>query len=289
MSDPGPPLDAVDARYVAARRVLLDALEALVPHHRAVVVVGAQAIYLRTGALDLGIAPYTTDGDLVLDPDLLDGEPELEVVMVEGGFELLEPQPDRPEPGIWVTPAVIDGVEVKVPVDLIVPDAAAAGGGRRGARLGVHGRRAARRIVGVEGALVDRSPMTVAGLEPSDGRSFEVEVAGPAALLVAKAHKLSDRLASGRTDRIDDKDAADVVRIVQTTNPAVVAERLALLRADALAGTVTESALRHLDQLVGRRGARGVMMAARALQFATLTREQIAALCTAYVAAIRSP
>lgn len=42
-------LPAVDPEYVEARRVLLDALEALGPHRKAVVLVGAQAIYLRVG------------------------------------------------------------------------------------------------------------------------------------------------------------------------------------------------------------------------------------------------
>ena len=40
---------SVDPRYVAARRVLLDALDALASQRRAVVVAGAQAVYLRTG------------------------------------------------------------------------------------------------------------------------------------------------------------------------------------------------------------------------------------------------
>jgi hypothetical protein len=40
----------VDARYVAARRVLLDALTALAPHGDAVILAGAQAIYLHTAA-----------------------------------------------------------------------------------------------------------------------------------------------------------------------------------------------------------------------------------------------
>jgi len=57
-----------DSRYVAARRVLLDALFALAPHGKAVIVVGAQAVYLRTGDANLAIAPYTTDGDLVINP-----------------------------------------------------------------------------------------------------------------------------------------------------------------------------------------------------------------------------
>jgi len=66
-----------DPRYVAARRVLLDALEALTAHRAAIIVAGAQAVYLRTSLTDLGIAPYTTDGDLALDPTLLGGEPAL--------------------------------------------------------------------------------------------------------------------------------------------------------------------------------------------------------------------
>lgn len=55
-----------DPRYVAARKVLLDALFALQPHGKAVIVVGAQAIDLRTGMNDVGIAPDKTDSAGVL-------------------------------------------------------------------------------------------------------------------------------------------------------------------------------------------------------------------------------
>ena len=41
---------ALDPLYVAAEHVLLDALIVLAPHDNAVIVVGAQAIYLRTAA-----------------------------------------------------------------------------------------------------------------------------------------------------------------------------------------------------------------------------------------------
>lgn len=73
----------VDPRYVAARRILLDALEALAPHGAAFIVVGAQAIYLHTGAaeLDRTVAPYTTDGDLIVNPSLLGDDPLLETAM----------------------------------------------------------------------------------------------------------------------------------------------------------------------------------------------------------------
>ena len=61
-----------DELYVMARRVLLDVLGALGDHRDAIVLVGAQAVYLRVGDADLAITPYTTDGDLVIDPAVLD-------------------------------------------------------------------------------------------------------------------------------------------------------------------------------------------------------------------------
>jgi hypothetical protein len=195
----------LDPRYIAARRVLLDALTVLEPHGDAVILAGAQAVYLHTGAADLAIAPYTTDGDLVLDPLLLGDAPELEAGMTAAGFHL-QPQPGgHVEPGIWLAMAFAAGEEFLVPVDLIVPEGAASGTGRRAARLGGHGARAARRAVGLEAALVDNSTMTIAALDPADERSLQARVAGPAALLVAKAHKLHDRVASGCAARLDRK------------------------------------------------------------------------------------
>jgi hypothetical protein len=52
-----------DPLYVRARAALLEATEALAPHLDALVLVGAQAIYLHTGATDLAVAKYTTDAD----------------------------------------------------------------------------------------------------------------------------------------------------------------------------------------------------------------------------------
>jgi hypothetical protein len=49
--------------------------------------VGAQAVYLRTGPGAITSSPYTTDGDLVIDPRSLNAEPEIEAAMRAGGFE----------------------------------------------------------------------------------------------------------------------------------------------------------------------------------------------------------
>lgn len=78
---PGEP----DALYVAARRALLDALEALGEHRRSVVLVGAQAVYLITGEGDLAVAPFTTDADLALDPSRLQPDPRLEAALTAAG------------------------------------------------------------------------------------------------------------------------------------------------------------------------------------------------------------
>jgi hypothetical protein len=280
-----------DPEYVEARRVLLDALTALAPHGRAVILVGAQAIYLHIGDADiaagphtidadLAIAPYTTDGDLTLDPTLLGQDPALEEAMTAAGFRLSQVD-GNVEPGVWLAQAVVGGREIVVPIDLIVPEGAAPRRGRRGARLDFHGKRAARRALGLEAALVDHDPMTVTALDSDDDRSVEVEVAGPAALFVAKAHKLRDRVDSGRADRLEDKDAADVLRLMQSKPAERVAPTLRELCEHPVAGPPTIAALDYLDELFGRRGRPGIEMAVRALSVA-LPAQRVEAICVAY-------
>ncbi len=60
-----------------ARRVLLDALTGLRPHLDAFVLIGAQAVYLRTVDRIPGYQPYTTDADLAFDPARLADLPVL--------------------------------------------------------------------------------------------------------------------------------------------------------------------------------------------------------------------
>ena len=122
--------------YVAARRVLLDALAALQPHGSAVIVAGAQAVYLRTGSANLAIAPFTTDGDLALDPTQLGDDPRLGDAMESAGFTLHRHQGGHLEPGVWERSTVVDERDYLIPIDLIVPEAVAEQPGRRGARLG---------------------------------------------------------------------------------------------------------------------------------------------------------
>jgi hypothetical protein len=275
----------VDPEYVEARRVLLNALEALALHAPALVIAGAQAVYLRVGDGDLAVAPYTTDGDIAVDPESLAPDPTIEAAMNAAGFEL-SLQGGHIEPGIWVAEAVINDQKVLIPVDLIVPEGFAPPGGRRGARLGPHGNRAARRAVGLEASLVDNSPMTVSALDPADRRSVTVGVAGVPALMVAKAHKLHDRVGRGRPDRLDDKDAGDVFRMMQRAPAKAVGETLAGLREHPVAGPPTAAAVEYIDELFGRRGRAGIEMAARSFGGA-IPLARVEAVSVAYTAALR--
>ena len=73
--------------YVAARRALLDALDALADHLDALVLVGAQAIYIHTGDADVAIATSTKHGDLVVNPDVLRDDPLLEQAMEQAWIQ----------------------------------------------------------------------------------------------------------------------------------------------------------------------------------------------------------
>ena len=101
--------------YVDARRVLLDALGGLQPHLDAFVLVGAQAVYLRTIDRLPGYQPFTTDADLAFDPSRLADKPLLATSMESAGFAF------SGQPGIWHRTVTRPGEpDVTIPVDLIV-------------------------------------------------------------------------------------------------------------------------------------------------------------------------
>lgn len=215
------------------------------------ILIGAQAIYLRTGSATFALAEATKDSDLAIDPRTLGEDPRLEEAMTVAGFVL---NPVSQQPGAWMSP---NGI----PVDLMVPEHLAGSGSRRGVRIPPHSKHAARRTAGLEAAIIDQSPMTVESLD-GDGRSAVINVAGPAALLVAKLHKLGERVDT--PDRLNDKDAHDIYRLLVATETAELAETLRRLRGDEISQEVTAQALIYLEQLFASANALGATMAGRA-------------------------
>ncbi|MDN5876311.1 MAG: hypothetical protein L0J17_06965 [Brevibacterium sp.] len=243
------PGDRSDTVLIRARTILLDALEALADQQDAVIVIGAQAVYLRTGALNVALAESTKGSDVTLDPRLLNDVPHLESVMRAAGFLPLD------QPGSWAR-------AFGIPIDLMVPEAMA-GRGRRGARIPPHDKRAARKARGLEAALIDWDVIAVTALDPNDGRVLKAKVAGSAALLIAKLHKIVERLE--QPHRLNDKDAHDMYRILRAEETDSLLRSFRILLDDELSRDVSEEALSYLSRhFAPGPGSVGAEMAGRA-------------------------
>ncbi|MFD6479348.1 hypothetical protein ACFWEH_38215 [Streptomyces anulatus] len=253
----------------ASRKVLLDALIALEGHREALTVVGAQAVYLRTTDAVISSASYTSDGDISIDPDVLGEQPLLEEAMRGAGFTLKLDKNGHQQVGLWERPEQVGEVEVGVELDLLVPQDLAPGSKKkRRTEMPPHDGWSAKKVPGLEVAAVDRSLMTIASLTPHDDRSVEAYVAGPAALLVAKAYKLHERIIdaeNGKPERLSAKDAGDVYRIMSTIRVREVAASFSSLCEDPRVGSVATEGLRLLRQLFGAAATPGTELAVEAL------------------------
>lgn len=225
--------------YVAARRVLLDALDALQAHRLAIIIVGAQAVYLHTGAGDFVDPPMTTDGDVALNVASLKTRPEITAALAAAAFV------PGPSPGRWIGRG-------EVPVDIMVTPSQSgrASANARSARLKGHENSAARPTAGIEPALVDHAVHTLCALDPNDNREVAVNVAGPAALLVAKAIKFQERLTDTKTAgrRVKQKDALDMLRLLQAVETEDLIAGLRLHLADGHAREVSVRAMAFLKE-----------------------------------------
>ena len=98
------------------------------------------------------------------------------------------------------------------------------GRGSRGARIPPHSKHATRRTVGLEAAVVANDVFTIQALDSSDPRGFDLKVAAPAALLIAKLHKLGER--RDEPHRLIDKDAHDTYRLLVATDTLELARTI---------------------------------------------------------------
>lgn len=153
-----------------------------------------------------------------------------------------------------------------IPVELLVP-AALQPGSTRGARIPPHDKRAMKRVPGLEAAAFDNRPMTIEALDVTDTRREVMAVAGPAALVVAKMHKIGDRhdrAQSGGRDRTNDRDAHDVYRLLRAVPTSDLVEGFERLRAVREASSVTTEAVAILRRLASDVGSPLCVMAGRA-------------------------
>ena len=115
---------------------------------------------------------------------------------------------------------------------------------------------------GLEGTLVSSRPLTVRALAGGDDRAYEINVAGPAALLVAKMHKLADRVDAGDDRRLGNKDAFDIFRLLQAVDAAELIDEINLLAAAQVSAKVTAEAVARFRELFGTPTATGTQLVA---------------------------
>lgn len=236
--------------YILARRTLVDVLALLGAHRDAIILVGAQAIYLHVGEVDFAVAPTTKDADLALDTRVLAPNPQIEDLLRHAGFESRQD-----EIGMWRN-------QRGGQIDFLVPEALAGSKGRRAAKLATQGNRLARRTKGLEGALVDHDMMEISAMD--DDRRYEIAVAGPGALLIAKLHKLGER--QGEANRLNAKDALDVLRLLQGVSSEELAASIQRQLSDATSRVVAEEGMEYLQVLFGSETAPGSELAAVAIE-----------------------
>ncbi|QFU86199.1 hypothetical protein YIM_04900 [Amycolatopsis sp. YIM 10] len=226
----------IPREYVEARSVLLDALDGLGPLRDGVVLVGAQAVYLRSGDADFITAPTTTDADLAVVPGLLVDEPVIVDAMRAAGFV------PGSQPGIWLGRG-------QIAVDLMAPEALSGPGGKRSARLPPphDARETARKTYGLEPSVVDNDVQVIGGLAETDTRSFAIKVAGSAALVVSKIVKIAER--RNQPNRLKAKDGLDVLRLLRAVETAELARTLRELAAHPISSAVVTRALADLREL----------------------------------------
>ncbi|MGH3253520.1 MAG: GSU2403 family nucleotidyltransferase fold protein [Trebonia sp.] len=220
--------------YIAARRALLDALGALGGHLDNLILVGAQAVYHHAGESDLNVPLMTTDADLAINATDLADVPEIGGMLRTAGFT------PGPNPGHWVATS-----EVAVDLMVVPHQAGTTKASARAARLTPHEKLTARITRGLEPALLDNDRVTITALDTSDTRTFSLQVAGPAALLSAKAIKIGERLehTDRQPDRLKEKDALDAFRILQAIDTPDLVHGFEKHQENEHAASVTAEAL----------------------------------------------
>ena len=217
------PANLQDATYgvLSSRRLLIDTISALAAFSDAITVVGAHAVHIWAqdvlGPVDM---QATRDADVAVNPVFVAPDPKLLDIMARIG--VTPAVPDRPGVYGYADESALPLGE-RTTIDLIVPEAYA-GAGRRAARIPGQ-QRSASRAVGLELAVWDRHRRTLAAIDDPTDR-IEAWVAGPAALLVAKAHKVHERLGqvATRPDRLRPKDSGDIALLMMVSRAENVAE-----------------------------------------------------------------
>lgn len=244
--------DDLEIEIITSRRALINVITGLADQREALTVLGGHAVIeVSQGIPALPPEDTTRDGDLGVIPQLLSDDPNLSARMAELGYEAARPE----RPGVWSPISQRDrNIHDRDSVDLIAPMSLARGGlttnrSIRAARVGAHGKHAVSATSGTELSVIDRQWRTLRSFD--GGPTVDAYVAGPSALLCAKAYKIHDRLDPTEllrnADRLRPKDFADLYRLLLVITPEEARDLFAQGIADP---TISEPVALGRDHLV---------------------------------------
>ncbi|WP_223165461.1 hypothetical protein [Lentzea indica] len=95
---------------------------------------------------------------------------------------------------------------------------------------------------------MDNAVHVISALDPGDPRSFEIKVAGPAALVVSKVVKIAERREQ-QSHRLKPKDGLDVLRLLRAVDTESLAGSLVGVASDELSSVVVAGAIKDLREL----------------------------------------
>lgn len=211
-----------------SRRAIINAVGVLAAHAESLTLVGAHAVLLRTMALDVPRMP-TGDGDLGVTPGLVGDLPSIESLLAGAGYE----HRTTARPGLWGREPYeeADGTRAfREKIDLLAPHGLSGTASRtkRGvpALQEAHGKLAVGKVLGLELAAFNRSPLTI--VDFADPRlSTQIHVAEIPALILAKGSKIGERLRDPRKGAVRDKDLGDLWRLMAVADARETARLIA--------------------------------------------------------------
>lgn len=229
-----------------ARKALLKALEALqTVGLQNFVLVGAQAVYLRTTRVVPQMPPFTTDADLVVDPRRIVKRRDIYDALEDKGFGL---RGEHFYAGMYDAVAS-GGNAADSKVDILVP--AAFENSWNQETYSPRDKYATMTQEGLELTLTDHSEMEISsGDDAADGRAFRVNVAGSTSLLIAKGWKIGERFEQGPEsfDKVA-KDIGDIYLLLTTDEDHVWKEAVSRIPDDAAVKRVVAKGAAYLERL----------------------------------------
>jgi hypothetical protein len=196
--------------FKLSRLSLTDAMRALrTISENGFIVVGAQAVYLRTSAIHTSVPPFTLDSDIVANPRLIRRPRVILQTLESAGFTL------RGHSGLYHRESLPVELRRGTEIDIFVParfenDWELEGFNRQDAI-------AVMKQEGLELALFDNSPLDL--VSEDEALNTSVLVGGTLALAVAKGWKIGERFEQGPEEFAKvAKDVLDTYRLLAASS-----------------------------------------------------------------------